>query len=285
MRGGRKKYYQNKNTQNFDTSSCNTQNQQENRLIETGGNPNRGWNHNYYNDTISLQGEINNEPRLIERDYECKVSYNEWEYTDDYLDSSFKNNRYNNPKNGYKKHKNVPYRDRKIQKFDTTASQKTDKSNTSLASEKTKNSRSDAFEKNIVRQESSNVAPKKFINDWGHKDPTSEPYNKTSIKRSNRTFIPKEKVPDNILKSASFQLEFVLENQEIMKTVTYDLLSEEPSDGKHLIFFDTNGQKMIIGIDLANLSNTLNTEINPEINLRHALKLYITESLIYHLQI
>jgi hypothetical protein len=269
LRGGRKKYYQNKNTQNFDTSSCNTQNQQENRLIETGGNPNRGWNHNYYEDTISLQGEINNEPRLIERDYECKVSYNEWEYTDDYLDSSFKNNRYNNPKNGYKKHKNVPYRDKKLQKFETTTSQKTDKSNTSMASEKTKNSRSEAFEKNIVRQESTIL----------------EPYNKTSIKRSNRTFIPKEKVPDNILKSASFQLEFVLENQEIMKTVTYDLLSEEPSDGKFLIFFDTNGQKMIIGIDLANLSHTLNTEINPEINLSHVLKLYITESLIYHLQI
>jgi hypothetical protein len=167
----------------------------------------------------------------------------------------------------------VPYHERKIHKFDTTASQKTDKSNTSMASERTKNSRSEAFDKNIVRQESSNM------------DPILEFQSKTSIKKSSRTFIPKEKTPDNILKSASFQLEFVLENQEIMKTVTYEVLSDEPTDSKYLIFFDKNGKKMIIAIDLENVSNTLNTEINPEIDLRYIIKLYITESLIFHLQI
>lgn len=179
----------------------------------------------------------------------------------------------NSYNNNFKKHKNVPYHEKKLNKFDTTASQKTDKSNTSMASERTKNSRSEAFDKNIARQESSNM------------DPILEFQNKTSIKKSSRTFIPKDKSPDNVLKSASFQLEFVLENQEIMKTVTYDILSEEPDDSKYLIFFDKKGKKMVVAINLENLSNTLNTEINPEIDLRHIIKLYITESLIFHLQI
>jgi hypothetical protein len=88
--------------------------------------------------------EIKREPRLIEKDLESKVSQNEWDTHEDPFNKSNKKYVKNKPKNSVHPVNNEKNQKKKPhQNFETPISDKTERSNTSLASDLTKNSRSD----------------------------------------------------------------------------------------------------------------------------------------------
>lgn len=108
-------------------------------MIETNPNNHKGWKkyyggpNKYYDksrdeDTISIQSESGH------------THYNEWDSPEDYLTTSLRKDK-NNYRNAKRKRYNqYQYKNqRKVNKIiETTISQKTDKSNTSMASDLTK---------------------------------------------------------------------------------------------------------------------------------------------------
>lgn len=152
----------------------------------------------------------------------------------------------------------------------------TDKSNTSMASDLTKNSRSEAFD----RTTPSAVAAQSKSKAYGaeptpKKKPESETLSKT-IKKPSKPFVPKDRVVENVISSTSFQIKFLLKTKEICKTVKVDLLK---SPSKVMETLELTPWNAIIGLEMSKLIDSIISELNSEIDLRHALKLYIIELL------
>ena len=313
-----------KGNKNFDTASCNTQGQNDNRLIDTNPEPSRGWNKKQYKeypnarnsrgeiDTLStgaqmsytktqgqsaklnfnkhksggeFQGrnggysgsyfEGNQEERFITQANDTHPYYNDWNYADEYLGPAFSKPK---PWQKYNGGKGKGFaRNRNSKQFESNASQKTEKSNTSIASEMTKNSRSEAFDKNGTKPQNLKETKTKFSSP--EEDILASFQDTSGGKRFPRTFNTNYKRKENIFKSGSFHLKVLLESREIKKTIYFDVLREADEDCDHLTTLDVFGNRLFVAIEVKKLADALHEEINPKIDLRQALTLYISEVL------
>lgn len=137
-RGGRRKNFQHMSSSNYDTISCQTQNVEENRLIDTKPITRKGWkkqseginqtHKRIDEDTMSIQSDTANS-----RNFEKSEYYNEWDSPDDYLTNSLKQKQKNKKRRNqgrmYNKYKNN-------KKYENT--HKTEMSTNSMASDITK---------------------------------------------------------------------------------------------------------------------------------------------------
>mmetsp|Transcript_28224 Transcript_28224/g.28017 ORF Transcript_28224/g.28017 Transcript_28224/m.28017 type:complete len:171 (+) Transcript_28224:449-961(+) len=157
----------------------------------------------------------------------------------------------------------------------------TDKSNTSMASDLTKNSRSDAFD----RTTPSAVAAERKSKVHGHeaapKKGIESPNIPKSTKKTTKPFVPKDRVVENVICSSSFKIKFLLNTKEIWKTVKVNLLK---SPIKDMDIIELTPWNAIVGLEMSKLVDTIISEINSEIDLRHALKLYMIELLQTQIQ-
>lgn len=141
-----------------------------------------------------------------------------------------------------------------------------------MASDLTKNSRSENFDRNLKKPDIENIQ-KKNSQAAGSVKGNTESQNMTNIKKSNRTFVPKEKqVKPFVLQKGSFQLRILLESREVTRTINCELLKEECKEVPSITVVDKEGQQMTISIDVDNIAKAINSEINPDIDLRWEMR-------------
>lgn len=141
----------------------------------------------------------------------------------------------------------------------------------------TKNSRSEAFDKTGGRN--SGLKESRYKIPSPDEDFLPSFQDTSGGKRFPRNFTSNYKRKDNIFKSGSFRLKLKLESTEVTKLVYFDVLREADDDCDHLIVSDVYGNKLHVAIEVKKCSEALNEEINPKIDLRHSLTMYITEVL------
>lgn len=278
-------YYHQKTKQNYDTISCNTHAPNDTRLIDTDSRNNRGWHQKGWNqnstlrpaineDTISTFSEIKLEPRLMEKDVESKISYNEWDSPEDRLHMTLKK-----PVNKIKPkiepkfiNNDPPQNEEMLNKFETNNSQKTERSNTSMASDLTKNSRSEGFDRNMIKAEVSKFEKCLSYTDNVPKGALNEFQNTSSVKKSKRTFAPREKKQDTVLDKGTLQLRILLKNKQLARMITCDLLSEPTESRPTLIVKNSDGKQLLLGVDVDKIAENINKEINPSLDLRWEMR-------------
>lgn len=141
-----------------------------------------------------------------------------------------------------------------------------------MASDLTKNSRSENFDRNLKKPDIENN-PKKHSQTPGNTKGNTESQNMTNIKKSSRTFVPKEKkTRPCILQKGSFQLRILLESREVTRTINCELLKEECKEVPTITVVDKEGQQIVISIDVDDIARAINSEINPDIDLRWEMR-------------
>lgn len=125
---------------------------------------------------------------------------------------------------------------------ETPNSQNTERSNTSLASDLTKNSRSDNLDKNLRKTEAElNEKPEVKV----PKGALNEFQQIGNIKKTSRTFVPKEREKDKIIHKGNVQVQFLLSNGEKWThNIGLHQVSEAVGKYKYITVYNKKGSKL-----------------------------------------